>query len=138
MTTLAPIAVTASTALTRKIHAGTVVIVSAAAGLTLSLPAATGGGDVYTAFVNTTVTSNAVIIAALGTDIIQGGVSVSTDAGGVTIPAIPTADYITMNGSTTGGVKGSWVELKDVAAGVWMAGGFLVSTGVEGTPFAAT
>lgn len=134
----APIAVTASATLRRDVHAGTVVVVSAAAGLTLSLPAATGKGDKYTVFVNTTVTSNAVIIAANGTDIIQGAVGVSTDAAGVVILAIATADYITMNGSTTGGVKGSWVELIDVATGVWQVGGMLVSTGAEATPFAAT
>lgn len=134
----APIAVTASATLRRDVHAGTVVVVSAAAGLTLSLPAATGKGDKYTVFVNTTVTSNAVIIAANGTDIIQGAVGVSTDAAGVVILAIATADYITMNGSTTGGVKGSWVELIDVATGVWRVGGMLVSTGAEATPFAAT
>lgn len=133
-----PIAVTASTTLRRDVHAGAVVVVSAAAGLTLSLPAATGLGTVFTVFVNTTVTSNAVIIAANGTDIIQGAVGMSTDAAGVVILAIATADYITMNGSTTGGVKGSWVELKDVASGVWQVGGMLVSTGAEATPFAAT
>lgn len=133
-----PIAVTASTTLRRENHAGTVVVVNAAAGLRLSLPVSTGKGDVYTVFVNTTVTSNAVIIAANGTDIIQGAVGVSTDAAGVVVLAIATDDYITMNGSTTGGVKGSWVQLTDVSAGVWQVGGMLVSTGIEATPFAAT
>lgn len=134
----APIAVTASATLRRDVHAGTTVVVNAAAGLTLSLPAATGKGDIYTVFVNTTVSSNAVIIAALGTDIIQGAVGVSSDAAGVTILTIATADYITMNGTTTGGVKGSWVTLQDVASGVWRVGGMLISVGAEATPFAAT
>ena len=123
---------------TADLHAGKIVTLNRAAGIVVSLPAATGTGNVYKFFVGTTVTSNAYRINALTTDIIQGGVSVSTDAAGVSILAIPTADYITMNGSTTGGLIGSWVELTDVAAGVWLCGGFLVSSGAESTPFAAT
>lgn len=123
---------------TKDLHAGRTVTLNRAAGIVVSLPAATGTGDTYKYFVGTAVTSNAYRINALTTDIIQGGVAVSTDAGGVTILAIPTADYITMNGSTTGGLIGSWVELTDIATGVWMCGGFLVSSGAEATPFAAT
>ena len=135
---LTPITITASKTMDRHIHRGATVVLSAAAGLTVSLPAASGTGDIYKFFVATTVTSNAYIIAANGTDIMAGGVSVSTHAGGVSILAIATADYITMNGSTTGGLKGSWVEVEDVASGIWRVGGFLVSTGIEATPFAAT
>jgi hypothetical protein len=135
---LTPITITASATMDRHIHRGTNVLLSAAAGLTVSLPAATGTGDIYKFFVATTVTSNAYIIAANGTDIMAGGVSMSTDIGGTNILAIATADYITMNGSTTGGLKGSWVDLEDVATGLWKVGGFLVSTGTEATPFAAT
>jgi hypothetical protein len=42
-----------------------------------------------------------------------------------------------MSGSTTGGVRGSLVELQDVASGIWMVRGSLVSTGSEATPFSA-
>lgn len=129
---------TATVTATADLHAGKILTLNRAAGVVVSLPAATGTGDVYKFYVGTTVTSNAYRINALGTDIMQGGVSVSTDAGGVSILATATADYITMNGSTTGGLKGSWVELTDVESGVWMVGGFLVSTGAEAQPFAAT
>lgn len=47
------------------------------------------------------------------------------------------SDTITMSGSTTGGVRGSMVELQDVASGIWMVRGSLVSTGAEATPFSA-
>ncbi len=67
----------------------------------------------------------------------QGAIGMSTDAAGVTIPTASTSDTITLNGSTTGGVKGSHVELQDVASGVWRVSGFLVSTGAEATPFSA-
>lgn len=136
---LQPITVTASTTLAKDTHAGTVVNVSAAAGLTLTLPASTGKGDEYSVFVLTTVTSNGYLIkVANATDIFAGAVGVSTDAGGVTILAGTTDDTITMNGSTTGGLIGSNIRIKDVSAGFWQVSGFLVSTGAEATPFSAT
>lgn len=136
---LQPITVTASTTLAKDTHAGTVVNVSAAAGLTLTLPASTGKGDVYEVFVLTTVTSNGYIIkVANATDIFAGALGVSTDAAGVTILAGTTDDTITMNGSTTGGLIGSNIRIKDVSAGFWQVSGFLVSTGAEATPFSAT
>lgn len=139
MTALAPIAVTASTTLSRDVHAGATVVVNAAAGATITLPASTGKGDEYTVFVGTTITSNNLIIkVANSTDIMQGVLGVATDIAGVTCPTTSTSDTITMSGSTTGGVKGSYVILHDVAAGVWEVSGNLVSTGVEATPFSAT
>ena len=129
---------TASTlTVTADLHAGKIITLNRAAGIVVSLPAATATGNVYKFFVGTTVTSNVYRINALTTDIIQGGVSVSTDAGGVSILAIPTADYITMNGSTTGGLRGSIVELQDILPNVWAVRGSLVSTGAEATPFSA-
>lgn len=137
---LKPITKTASFTLDRHIHAGgQTVNISALAGLTVTLPASAGTGDEYEIFVVTTVTSNGYIIkVANATDIMAGGVSVSTDAGGVTILTGTTDDTITMNGSTTGGLIGSSVKLKDVSTGFWRVTGFLVSTGSEATPFSAT
>lgn len=135
---LKPTTKTASFTLDRHIHAGSVVNLSAAAGLTVTLPASAGTGDVYTLFVKTTVTSNNDIIqVANGTDVINGGVALSTDIGGTNMLASATSDTITMNGSTTGGLAGSWVRLVDVASGFWMAEGFLVTTGTEGSPWSA-
>lgn len=134
-----PITITASATVNKDTHEGNITRLSAAAGLTVTLPASSGKGDVYKFFVLTTVTSNGYIIkVANATDIFAGGVSVSTDAGGVTILAGTTDDTLTMNGSTTGGLIGSHVEFTDVAAGFWQVRGFLVSTGAEATPFSAT
>lgn len=133
-----PIAITASTTLTRS-HAEAPVVVNAAAGLTVTLPASTGKGAIYIVVVGTTVTSNSVIIkVANSTDIMQGGLDVSSDIAGVTCPTTTTSDTITMNGTTTGGIKGSTVVLRDVASGVWAVTGSLVASGVEATPFSAT
>ena len=136
-----PITVTASLTLDRDIHAFNVINLSAAAGLTATLPASTGSGDMYRFFVLTTVTSNNDIIkVANSTDVIQGSVDIAAAGGvaGVTAGTTTTSDTITMNGSTTGGVKGSWIRLKDVFSGVWLLDGALVCTGVEATPFSAS
>lgn len=135
----APITLTASTTLDRDTHAnGPVIVLSAAAGLTATLPASTGGGDEYFFFVGTSVTSNADIVAAAGTDVIAGIADVVTDIGGVVIPTSATSDYVTMNGGTTGGIKGSWVKMVDAVSGTWSVTARLISTGAEATPFAAT
>lgn len=133
-----PINVTASLTLDEDTHAGTVVNLSAAAGLTVTLPASTGKGAEYTLFVRTTVTSNNYVIqVANGTDVMQGAVAVASDIAGVTCPTTTTSDTITMNGSTSGGIIGTTIRLKDVAAGFWSVSGFIVSSGAEATPFSA-
>lgn len=133
-----PLVLTASATLRADTHAGAVTRINAAAGLTLTLPAATGTGDVYIVEVGTTVTSNDYIIqVANATDVMEGAVGVTTDAAGVVIPTAATSDTITMNGSTKGGLLGSQVVLQDVASGKWAVSGALVSTGTEATPFSA-
>lgn len=138
MDTFQPITVTASLTLTRDTHQGNVVNISALAGLTVTLPASTGKGDKYKIFVPTTVTSNSYIVqVANGTDIMQGAIGLTTDIAGTVLPTSATTDTITMNGSTTGGVKGSYMEFEDVSAGIWLLRGNLVTTGTEATPFSA-
>ena len=83
--------------------------------------------------------------ALLGIDAVPVQVEVNTGESGVpnlilvgiTCPTAADSDTITMSGSTTGGVRGSMVELQDVASGIWMVRGSLVSTGAEATPFSA-
>ena len=134
-----PINVTAATlTLDRDTHAGAVITGNRAAGIVFTLPASSGKGDVYTFVCGTTITSNAFKIqVANGTDTIFGGVAISTDIAGVTMLCGGTDDTISMSGSTTGGVAGSWVRVTDVSSGKWMVEGFLCSTGVEATPFSA-
>ena len=135
----APSTITASATLDRESHAnGPWVRLSAAAGLTVTLPAATGTGDIYKVLVITTVTSNSYIIqVANATDSFYGGVSTSTDVAGVTELAVSGDDTITMNGSTTGGLIGSWFTFEDAGTGIWVLNGFNCSTGAEATVFSA-
>ncbi len=132
------ITLTASTTITNAPYAGVLTVLDAAAGLTVTLPAATGSGAVFEFFVKTTVSSNDYIIqVANATDVINGVLGLATDVAGVTVPTAASSDTITMNGSTTGGVQGSRVRIVDAASGVFAVSGALVSTGTEATPFSA-
>jgi len=132
MPSLQPKTITAATTLSRNVHSGAVTVLDSTTGRIITLPASTGDGDVYTVYIKSTVSSGShVIQVANSTDVMNGGVSMSTDIGGVTFLAGATDDTITMNGSTTGGLAGSWVRLTDVVAGFWMLEGFLVCTGTE-------
>jgi hypothetical protein len=134
----APKTLTASKTLTPS-DAGTALVVNAAAGLTLTLPAATGSGYAYKVVIGTTVTSNTVVIQVVGDDTMTG-LAISAADGGNTVNGWETAgtsDTITFDGSTTGGLKGDVVELIDCAADTWSVQIRSASTGTEATPFSA-
>lgn len=134
-----PITITAATSLTRNIHGnGPVINLASTTGRTLTLPASTGKGDVYRVFIGTTVSSGNHVVAALGTDIMQGTISIASDIAGVTCPTTATSDKITMNGSTAGGIIGSYLEFEDAKSGCWRVSGSLVSSSTEATPFSET
>lgn len=133
--------VTSSTVtITEEDHEGLTVTLNRAAGIAVTLPAATGGGARYTFIVGTTVTSNTTTIKVVGNDIMVGYAHLLQD-GGDTSVAFETAadsDTITMNGTTTGGVVGAKVELIDIAADTWHVAVKGAATGTEATPFSAT
>lgn len=133
------VTLTASTTLDDT-YVGKTIFLSSATGLTITLPSSTGSGDEYLFVVATTLSSNDYIISCDADDgAFAGGVWVATDENGALFPSDQTAnDLITMNGSTTGGVVGSWVKVKDVATDVWQVTGSLISTGNEATPFSGT
>lgn len=121
--------------------AGTLCTVNAAAGLTLTLPAASGTGRKFTIFIGTTVTSNDVIIQVANATDVMSGLVLSAADGGNTVNGWETAstsDTITLDGSTTGGILGDMIELVDAASGVWAVQGRTSSTGTEATPFSTS
>ena len=135
---LGVIAITAATTLDDDAYAGRTINLNSTTGRIVTLPAATGSGGTYTIFVGATVSSGShVIRVASASDVIQGVVSIATDIAGVTVPTATDTDTITLNGSTTGGIRGSLVELQDVASGIWSVRGSLVSSSTEATPFSA-
>ena len=135
-----PMTITASATLDRDVHAGTVVNLSAAAGLTVTLPAASGKGDLYKLFVATTITSNNYIIqVANASDTIAGiaTTATTTTGAGTHEAAGGTDDTITLNGTTSGGIIGSYIEIEDVGANLWRVNAHLVGSGTLITPFSA-
>lgn len=127
--------ITAATATLSDYEAGGVVVVNRAAGSTITLPAATGTG--YRYLITTIVDQTGdLIVAAAGTDVMQG--VALTDMAGVIWPTADTTDTITLNGTTTGGLKGTRVELIDVASGIWNVLVVGEASGTEATPFSGS
>lgn len=140
MVSYAPVAITASTPLTLKRHGDGPVVVNAAAGLTLTLPAAIGSGVNFRVYIGTTVTSNNAIIAvANSSDIMVGSCRMAQDGGdtAVTFETAADSDTITMNGTTKGGIVGDYIELQDIATNRWRVSMIASGTGTEATPFSA-
>ncbi len=127
----------ATLSLTAALHAGKVVTTKQAATLTITLPAATGTGNIYTIFTGITATGDHIYEVASASDSFGGGVSISTDIAGISELAVVGDDTLTMNGTTTGGLRGSWVRFTDLGSGLWMVEGFLASSGSEATCFSA-
>lgn len=138
----APISVTASTlTVTAAAHAGATIVLNRAAGTTVTLPAATGSGFKYTFVVGTTVTSNSDIIKVANASDVMTGLAINAQDAADTAVAFETAsttDTITLNGTTTGGIKGDRVEVEDIAANLYYVRVVGSATGTEATPFSAT
>ncbi len=143
-TLLAPLKVVNTTAstltLTAAEHSNALVTVDRAAGCALTLPAATGSGAIFRILIGTTVTSNSTTVKVVGNDTMVGGQIVYQDGGGTLagFEASGTDDTITFNGSTTGGIKGDYIELIDAAADLWFVRVTSSGTGTEATCFSAT
>ena len=45
-------------------------------------------------------------------------------------------DFINLNGTTTGGVAGTWVQIVAIAANKYMVTGNVIGSGTVATPFA--
>jgi hypothetical protein len=133
----------ATDAITVTEHAGRTLLLGEVGGnaaVTLTLPAATGSGAVYKFIVSVTNTSN-YKIQVVGDDTIDG-IMMYLDEDGTNVSAFPTvaaSDTITLNGGTTGGIVGDYLELIDIAADQYHVRGVMrVAAGANpATPFTA-
>jgi hypothetical protein len=153
------VSISASTTLSPAAHGGRIITVGGtlAANVTLTLPtivatansAAAGPGNdpntannegvVYTIWVPTTIATSSLKIGTDGTDKFIGtifGVDTDTTNALVAYTAGATNDFINFNGTTTGGVAGSWVRIVAVDALKYMVEGIALGSGVVATPFA--
>jgi predicted RecA/RadA family phage recombinase len=128
-------------AVTEALHDGKTILLDQLAGSVCTLPAATGSGARFRFRVYILATSVSHIVKVTGTDIIQGIVNtIDTDTAGTTTGFATAADSdtITLNRGTTGSaMRGEWLELEDVASGLWLVRGQLANTSSGATPFSA-
>lgn len=151
--------ITASTTLTVEQHAGKIITVGGtlASNVVLTLPAVNttatpnsagpgqdpnnpnNQGAVFTFFVPTTIATSSLKIGTNGTDKYVGSIlTVDTDSSGAMAGFAPAAtnDFVNLNGSTTGGVAGSYVQITALSSAVYMVNGVVNCTGNPATPFA--
>lgn len=151
--------ITASTTLTVAEHAGKIITVGGtiASNIVITLPAvntsavpvSAGPGEdpnnpnnqgaVFTFFVPTTIATSSVKIGTNGTDRYRGYIlTVDTDSSGAMAGFAPSTnnDFINLNGSTTGGVAGSYIQITSLSSAVYMVQGVVNCTGIPATPFA--
>jgi len=159
----AVVALTSSTTLNPVSHGGRILTVggSLAATTTLTLPrintsanpvtsgpgqdpnTANNLGVSYTIWVPATITTSTLKIAAQGGDFFIGSlIGVDTDSSDAIAAyhafASDTFDFINLNGGTTGGVAGTWIQIVAVAANSYMVCGTVNGSGVVATPFSTT
>lgn len=136
------VTITATGAITEAEHEGKTCLLAEVGGdaaVTLTLPAATGGGGRYRFVVNVVNTSGYVFKAAAGADVFCGSI-IGDDGAALTTPLVwragATDDTLTLNGTTQGGVfRGNWVEFEDISTTGWAVRGVVDQSGTEATPF---
>lgn len=137
---LKPYRIAANITLTEAEHAGRTGYFDVAAGAVVTLPRATGSGAIFRFFCKTTITSNSMKIqVGNADDVLRGQALIAQDAAdtAVVFETAATSDTLTGNGSTTGGITGDYVEIEDIAEGMFRVNAFLSGTGTEATPFSA-
>ena len=129
------------TAYNRLMPGGAIVVINAAAGLTVILPASDGGNARYRFLIGTTVTSNNVIIKVANTTDAFLGQSMMVSDDPATVKGFIAAsgdDTITLNGGTKGGFLGDQIEIVDIERGKFAVRITGKQTGAEATMFSAT
>ena len=137
---VAPTNVTAATlAVSASSHAGKVVTLNKVDGQTITMPAATGTGNTYTFWLGTTTTSNAYVFSPTGDDTVHG-VAILGDSTDGTAHIWTNAsgnNTVTLGGTAnaTGGIKGTYITYRDVAADTWAVEITGDAGGTEASPF---
>lgn len=131
-----------ATAALTQAQAGSTIVLDRAAGTVITLPAPVVG-TTFAFEVLTSVTSNAYKIITSGASIFMLGSLMNIDTDTSNAVAAWTADGSTivsasMNGTTTGGLKGTSIMLKCISSTIWMVTGIDQGSGTVATPFATS
>lgn len=123
-------------------QSGSVALFDRAAGIVYTLPSP-AVGLYYDFLILTTITSNAAkVITNTGTVLLIGSlVNVDTDTSNAV--AAWTGDgsthvSVSMNGTTTGGILGSFMRFTCISTTRWMVSGIIQGSGTVATPFATS
>lgn len=122
-------------------QSGSVILVDDAAGLDFTLPAVAAAqvGTWYRFLVTTTITSNNFRVTAASGDLLRGGIWMvdfdTANTGSYFTPDESNDLIMTMNGSTTGGKKGTVVDFYAIHATGWFVSGTVFGDGSLATPF---
>lgn len=127
----------ATVAVSKGAHLGMPIVLNRAAGCTATLPAATGSGNTYN-FIGAIDATGNQVIQVTGDDTMAGVAFLGNDSAGAScFYTAATSDTITLDGSTTGGLKGWRVTCTDIAADTWAVMVMSEASGTEATPFSA-
>ncbi len=121
-------------------QSGSVVLFDRAAGIVYTLPAPSAG-MFFDFFVTVTITSNAAkVITDAGTTLLQGTIMASNSSTGAVTAFFgngTTHISVSMNGTTTGAIFGTWLRFTCVSGTLWEVEGMDQAT-VPASPFATT
>ncbi len=132
-----------SLSITQALHdRRTVKLSHTGASSTCTLPDATGSGMKVTFIVGAVNTSNHIVKVPDASNVFKGSVNIldNDSTAQTAYAASGTDDTLTLNGTTTGGQVGDWVEFVDIAADTWAVRGQLVVPAGSNIadPFSAT
>ena len=135
---------TGATTFTVEKHAGRLMLcAAAAAAITVTLPRATGSGDIYRVLNTVARTSGALTfkVDVIPTTNLMNVMVKSMDSTAVATDTsawfMTNATQIALNITTTGGLGGDYFEFVDGAAGTWYVRGETRCSGDKATPLTA-
>lgn len=129
---------TTTLTVTQALHAGKILLLASTGGLAITPPAATGTGALYRLCVITTITGGNVTWdakAGNASDILAGWIQSYKATTFTPYIANSNLNLVTLDGTTRGGIKGDFLEFRDVATNLWIVSGFVTQSGTIATPF---
>jgi hypothetical protein len=127
-------------------QSGSTALFDRAAGIVYTLPAPEVG-LLYKFFVSTTITSNAAKIITNAATVYLLGNVLSNTVGATPAAADGPKTFagngtthiaISMSGTTTGGIIGTWVECECISSTLWAVRGVVCASGTIATPFSTS
>lgn len=119
-------------------EAGGVILINAAGGCTITLPAATGTGYQWLLLGAATQTGDFVLNASTNGADVVGMADLGNDSAGASrFYAAATSNTVTLNGTTKGGIKGWRILVTDFLTDEFHVEILSEASGTEATPFTA-